>query len=1529
MFNAQAGNNEFIEIYNLSSSESVNLKEYKIKYFTSSSDGIVGLDTNLNLPPNSYAVILEGDYDFENGIYKSLIPSSVLIIKIDNNSFGTSGMANSTDRTLYLLNAFNDTIDTYLYSADNQQGFSDEKIILNRDSSSSNWKNSILQYGTPGYKNSVSQKENDLTVSSLSISPVQPFLNDNITINAVVKNKGIEGADNYSLEIYLNKNMDSILTSDEKIFSETRSNLISSDSSTFITSLNNLPAYNYQIIACVFYSLDEDTSNNIKFLKFTVHSPPNNFNDVVINEIMYAPSSGQPEWIELYNKTASPINLKKWKFYDNSTHVNVTLQDKFIPSLGFIILCKDTMLKYYFNIPAELVTTKLPSLNNTGDILCLRDSTETTIDSLEYLPTWGGSSGGRSLERIFINEESIQPENWETSKSKFKATPGKINSLSPKAYDLGIREFKTIKGYGIISEPVRLELKIKNYGLNPSANFLINIYQDLNSDSSAQLNELLTTIYRGSLVSKDSIYVDFKIENFSVGKNYFIAELITSNDDDDENNVFYMNFVGVILNEVRGDLVINEIMYAPISPEPEWIEIYNRSQKSIKLINYQIADATDTIKIINYPQLLFSNEYLVIAKDSSVQKKYVINSKVVFANFPTLNNTFDKIILLDSLNRTIDSLKYSSKWGGSSGQSLERFNFDNSSTDSLNWKSCKFKQKGTPGSINSITKKDFDLEISKISFEPPFPVKGESIKISATIKNTGKQNAQFLLQLFKDTNLDSIPDNLIETSSILNLAGDDSTTHLFQYVEKDLINEFGFAVKIIFDSDQDTSNNFLYRIISPGYLPSSIIVSEIMYLPQGGEPEWIEIYNTTEDSVNLKDWTISDILTTPVKSKIATDNVFIPPHKYLILSKDSTITFYHRYFHSNVIVLNIPVLNNDEDGVILKDSRGVTIDSIHYYKTWGALSGFSLERKLFTLDSNLPNNWGASKDLEMSTPGRINSLTTKKYDLSFLIISSIPEFPIRGDDIILKVGVINNGSNRADNFKIQLYYSNDSTSNHTFLNELSNLTLNASDSSWFISGAAIKNIQSNIYAKAIIIFSTDEDTLNNSGISKIVIGYKKNLILINEIMYDPAPNEPEWFELVNISNETVNLKNWIIGDLTATAYQPKISSSDLFLKTGEFLIITKDSSLFKNYHTNFRGRIRNVNTGTLGNTSDRIIIYDFRDAPIDSLYYQSEWGGKKGFSLERISLDKSTNDSTNWMTSLSKSGSTPGGINSVVNLKGYERNDVIINEIMYDPSENNSEFVEFLNISDDSVDIGSWQLFKSNNSFLQISDISLSIPNGGFIVFAADSIILDNYNWMKNTLYSIANQSSLGLSNSDEKLILKDAKGNTIDSVFYAPSWHNKNILVTKNKSLERISPQINSNDPGNWSTAVNAEGATPGRSNSIYTHNSKLEEKISVLPNPFSPDNDGFEDFTIINYNLKQTTAQVRIKIFDSQGRLVRTLLNNQASGASGSVIFDGLNDAGNALRIGIYIIFLEALNENSGVLETMKTVVVVARKL
>ena len=114
-----------------------------------------------------------------------------------------------------------------------------------------------------------------------------------------------------------------------------------------------------------------------------------------------------------------------------------------------------------------------------------------------------------------------------------------------------------------------------------------------------------------------------------------------------------------------------------------------------------------------------------------------------------------------------------------------------------------------------------------------------------------------------------------------------------------------------------------------------------------------------------------------------------------------------------------------------------------------------------------------------------------------------------------------------------------------------------------------------------------------------------------------------------------------------------------------------------------------------------------------------------------------------------------------------------------------------------------------------------------------------------------------GLANDGTSLISKDLYGTTLDSLSYTPTWHNRNLIVTKNKSLERLNPQLNSNDRSNWSTSVATEGATPGKQNSIFTQNELRDSKVTINPNPFSPDNDGFEDFAIINFDLSYKLSQ------------------------------------------------------------------------
>lgn len=1528
MFYPTSGNNEFVEVYNLSAAESFDLAGYEIKYSTSSSDVFIDAGFGTILPPLSYAVILEGDYDFISGIYNSIIPPEALILKIADNSFGSSGMSNTENRILKLISSADDTLQVYTYSANNLQSFSDEKISLTRDNSNENWANALTTNGTPGFENSVTPVNHDLQLSSITVSPALPFDGDDVQIDVTIKNIGIFSAEFFSVEVYNDLNLDSIPEANELFYTNTFSNLFSGDSTTISTSLTALSARNYQIIAKIIFTEDENLSNNQKIKFFTVFLQGANYNDIVINEIMYAPVTGQPEWVELFNRSTNTINLNNWKLSDALTAVTITSNDFFLSPDSFAVLSKDSSVINFYNIPSPVIVFSLPALNNSGDAVVLKDSIGFLIDSLFYLPDWGGSIGGKSLERILADGESNLSENWGTSESIDNATPGKINSISPKIFDLAIKNFSTEKDFVILGEQAQFDIKILNKGLNLSKTFQVEIFKDVNTDSIPQPSEFVTYFSGQSLSAGDSSSFVFTSSDFSAGKNFLIAKIITSLDDDTTNNTAFESIDAVNINEIRNDIVINEIMYAPDSPEPEWIELFNRSNKIIDLKNYQLSDNSDTTKIILQSTILNPSEFIVIADDSLLLNIYNITSQLVVKSFSAFNNTGDKIILLDSLSRVIDSLEYSDNWGGSEGNSLERINVEISSTDSLNWKTSISRLGATPGFINSVTQKDFDIEASNILFTPVFPQIGENVTASIKIKNIGKNPAVFSFSFYEDTNLDSIPDLLLETQSGFNLQAEDSTDIPINYSILNLESKRAFLVRAIFISDQDTTNNSIYKTIAPGYPPLTILINEIMYSPLGGEPEWIEIYNSTEDAINLNGWSVADVLTTSSSASIEND-FFIDGKSYTVIARDTSVYNFHRFIPSNVYQLSLPSLNNDVDGVVLRDNRGAAIDSVFYNSAWGGTSGYSLERISFDAPSNLFTNWNSSIDIETSTPGRINSLTPKQFDLSIKSILFNPKYPTVGEDVFINANIRNNGSSAAQNFSLQFFIDSDSNEVvDQILSEHTITTLAAGDSLFVQSSSPIINLNKKILGAVKIIFSEDEDTLNNYFEKSVQPGFAEKSVLISEVMSDPKDGEPEWVELINNSNNTINLKNWSISDVLSKPTKSFISLDEYLLAPSEFLVIAPDTS-FKSFHPDFTGKFVRANFGTLTNSVDGIIIYDFRDGIIDSLLYRSSWGGAKGTSLERFSFSASTNDSINWATCLDANGSTPGKVNSLFNSPDYERNSIIINEIMFDPDFDNSEFIELLNLSADSINIGGWKIEDLSGNFFKLAETSLFLPKEKYFIIAADSLILKKYNLTEYSLKRIVNESSLGLVNTGEAVILKDVKGNHIDSVFYSDKWHNKNISLTKNRSLERINPSLNSNDPLNWNTSVSEFGATPAEQNSIFTDNLNNNANISVSPNPFSPDNDGFEDFSIINYNLSQPVAQVRIKIFDSRGRLVRTLANNLASGSSGSIVFDGLEDDGQPMRIGIYIIFLEALNEDSGVVEILKTVVVVARKL
>ncbi|MGA8263951.1 MAG: lamin tail domain-containing protein, partial [Ignavibacteriaceae bacterium] len=410
MFAPESSTSEFIEIYNLSDS-TIDLTGYQFKYYTAKNDEIISTGNGLKLASHSFAVIFENDYDINIGVYKNLVPTNALVLKISDNAFGSTGMSNSSNRAVVLLNKNGDTVNVYTYSADNEKGYSDEKIYLNEDNLAANWANSKSLNGTPGSQNSVTPVNYDLAITKFESEKDYEILGNNIQFETVVKNKGVVSSKDFQLNVFLDINKDSIAEDSEILKSFQGTSLQPGDSIIYQISTNNFSLGTNPFIAKVKTSEDENLTNNSAYYNVAGININEKRNDIVINEIMYAPESPQPEWIEIYNNSNKTINLEGYQISDNSDTILAITKSTICKPGEFIVISSDSTIKNFYNISSDVISAHIPTLNNSGDKVILLDSLDRVIDSLQYFPEWGGTNG-YSLERISYDNSSTDSTNW-------------------------------------------------------------------------------------------------------------------------------------------------------------------------------------------------------------------------------------------------------------------------------------------------------------------------------------------------------------------------------------------------------------------------------------------------------------------------------------------------------------------------------------------------------------------------------------------------------------------------------------------------------------------------------------------------------------------------------------------------------------------------------------------------------------------------------------------------------------------------------------------------------------------------------------------------------------------------------------------------------------------------------------------------------------------------------------------------------------------------------------------------------------
>ena len=220
---------------------------------------------------------------------------------------------------------------------------------------------------------------------------------------------------------------------------------------------------------------------------------------------------------------------------------------------------------------------------------------------------------------------------------------------------------------------------------------------------------------------------------------------------------------------------------------------------------------------------------------------------------------------------------------------------------------------------------------------------------------------------------------------IINLTSNDSSLQN-QTCTFDFVFE-GWQVGLLPTQGFSYQKEIINLLESGSWMANYLVINEVYYdvaSDKGSEPknEWIELYNPTNQGINVKNWTITDnYATTIIHAEIT-----IPAGGFAVVSKDAStwasgIGYWTLPSGTTKIILGQKIgdgLDNDADMLILKDKEGNIVDQMN----WGTpdpnwsnynlalwdpgptvAKGHSLARIIKGYDTNQASDW-----VELTTP---------------------------------------------------------------------------------------------------------------------------------------------------------------------------------------------------------------------------------------------------------------------------------------------------------------------------------------------------------------------------------------------------------------------------------------------------------------------------------------------------------------------------------------------------------------------------------
>lgn len=280
--------------------------------------------------------------------------------------------------------------------------------------------------------------------------------------------------------------------------------------------------------------------------------------------------------------------------------------------------------------------------------------------------------------------------------------------------------------------------------------------------------------------------------------------------------------------------------------------------------------------------------------------------------------------------------------------------------------------------------------------------------------------------------------------------------------------------------------------------------------------------------------------------------------------------------------------------------------------------------------------------------------------------------------------------------------------------------------------------------------------------------------------------------------------------------------------------------------------------------------------------------------------------------------------------------DLVFNEVMFENNENSEEYFEIFNKSNKVIDVSdlTFTTRKTDgdfNSGIKPETETLMMPQS-YLALTKDAEKVRKYH-LCPAESKIISTNWITLNNESATLVIcNDAKDSIYDELTYNSKWHNILVKNPKGVALEKLHPNLPSQLASSWhSAAWDINYGTPGYKNSQFID---LEQQIVkaetcwVEPEAFSPNNDGIDDICLIKYKFETADNIAKIIIFNSFGVKICQLANNTILSTEGFIVWDGSSSEGKIANSGIYVVYIELFNPNTGYKKQHKIPIVIRLK-